>query len=157
MPRKKRAYKKHPVLPDYKYSSTLVSKLINIVMKDGKKLKAQNIVYAALDLVKQKTNKDPLEVLTKAIENLKPSLEVRPRRVGGATYQVPIEVRPERALSLAIRWLVKSCREVQGRPMYQKLADEIINAYNETGNAIKKKIEMHKMAEANKAFAHYRW
>ncbi len=155
--RKKKAYKKHVVLPDYKYNSVLVSKLINIILKDGKKLKAQNILYKALELVKEKTKKDPIEVLEKAIENLKPQLEVRSRRVGGATYQVPIEVRPERALSLALRWLVNACREQQGRPMFQKLADEIINAYNETGNAIKKKIETHKMAEANRAFAHYRW
>ncbi|MFN4245343.1 MAG: 30S ribosomal protein S7 [Brevinematia bacterium] len=155
--RKKKAYKKHVILPDYKYNSVLVSKLINIVLKDGKKLKAQNIVYKALELVREKTKKDPIEILEKAIENLKPQLEVRSRRVGGATYQVPMEVRPERALSLAIRWLVSACREQQGRPMFQKLADEIINAYNETGSAVKKKIETHKMAEANRAFAHYRW
>lgn len=155
--RKKKAYKKHPILPDHRYNSIVVSKLVNIVMKDGKKLKAQNIVYKALELVKDKTKKDPLQVLEKAIENLKPQLEVKSRRVGGATYQVPIEVRPERAFSLAVRWLVGACREVQGKPMYQKLSDEIINASNETGNAIKKKIETHKMAEANKAFAHYRW
>jgi len=155
--RKKKSYKRHTIYPDYRYNSVLVSKLINIVMKDGKKLKAQDIVYSAMDLVKEKTNKDPLEVLNKSIDNLKPALEVRSRRVGGATYQVPVEVRSERALSLALRWLVGSCRDVQGRPMYQKLADEIISAYNEAGNAIKKKIETHKMADANKAFAHYRW
>ncbi|MGC8965154.1 MAG: 30S ribosomal protein S7 [Brevinematia bacterium] len=155
--RKKKAYKKHEVLPDYKYGSIIVSKLINIIMKDGKKLKSQNIVYKALELVKEKTKKDPLEILEKAIENLKPQLEVRSRRVGGATYQVPVEVRPERAFSLAVRWLVGACREVQGKPMFEKLADEIIASYNESGNAIKKKIETHKMAESNKAFAHYRW
>lgn len=155
--RKKKAYKKHPIYPDHKYNSILVSKLINIVMKDGKKLKAQNIVYKALEIVKDKTKKNPIEILEKAIENLKPQLEVKSRRVGGATYQVPVEVRPERAFSLAVRWLVGACREQQGRPMFEKLADEIINAYNETGNAIKKKIETHKIAESNKAFAHYRW
>ncbi|MCX8028520.1 MAG: 30S ribosomal protein S7 [Brevinematales bacterium] len=155
--RKKKAYKKHIPLPDHKYNSVLVSKIINIIMKDGKKIKAQNIMYSALEIVKEKTKKDPLQVLEKAIENLQPQLEVRSRRVGGATYQVPVEVRPERALSLAIRWLVSACREQQGRPMTEKLADEIINAYNEQGNAIKKKIETHKMAESNKAFAHYRW
>lgn len=155
--RKKKAYKKHPVQPDHRYNSVLVAKLINIVMKDGKKLKAQNIVYKALDLVKEKTKKDPVEVLEKAIDNLKPQLEVKSRRVGGATYQVPVEVRPERAFSLAVRWLVGACREQQGKPMFVKLAEEIINSYNDTGNAIKKKIEMHKLAEANRAFAHYRW
>ncbi len=155
--RKKRSIKKHPVLPDSKYNSVTVAKLINVIMKDGKKIKAQNILYKAMDLVKEKTGKNPLEVLEKAIQNLKPELEVRSRRVGGATYQVPVEVRPERAFSLAIRWLVNASREKQGKPMYEKLAAEIIDAYNESGNAIKKKIEMHKMAEANKAFVHYRW
>lgn len=155
--RKKKAYKKHTPQPDHKYNSLLVSKIINVVMKDGKKLKAQKIVYKALEIVKEKTGKDPLEILEKAIENLKPQLEVRSRRIGGATYQIPVEVRPERALSLAIRWLVGASREQKGRPMFQKLADEIINAYNEQGNAMKKKIETHRMAEANKAFAHYRW
>lgn len=155
--RKKKAYKKHTPQPDHKYNSELVSKVINVVMKDGKKLKAQNIVYKALEIVKEKTKKNPLEILEKAIDNLKPQLEVRSRRVGGATYQIPVEVRPERALSLAIRWLVGACREQQGKEMFKKLADEIMNAYNEQGNAIKKKIETHKMAESNKAFAHYRW
>ncbi|MEN2998515.1 MAG: 30S ribosomal protein S7 [Brevinematia bacterium] len=155
--RKKKAYRRHEVLPDYRYGSVVVSKLINILMRDGKKLKAQKIAYKALDIVGERLKKDPIEVLSKAVENLKPQLEVRSRRVGGATYQVPVEVGEGRAFSLALRWLVGACREQQGRPMFQKLADEIVNAYNETGNAIKKKLEMHKMAEANKAFAHYRW
>ncbi|ACX52623.1 ribosomal protein S7 [Ammonifex degensii KC4] len=143
--------------PDPVYGSKLVAKLINKVMRDGKKSIAEWICYGAFDLIREKTGKDPVEVLEKAIENVKPVLEVRPRRVGGATYQVPIEVRPERQVSLAIRWLVEYARQRQGKSMIEKLAAEILDAYNGTGGAVKKRDETHRMAEANRAFAHYRW
>lgn len=153
--------------PDLVYGSELVQRVINRVMKKGKKSVAEKIVYKALDIVREKTGKDPLEVLEKAIENLKPEVEVRPRRVGGATYQVPIPVREARRLSLAIRWLVTYARGPEGRlepgyrrperTMAERLAGEIIDAYNGTGGAFRRKEEMHRMAEANKAFAHYRW
>lgn len=152
---------------DLLYNSELVQRVINRVMKKGKKSVAEKIVYKALDIVKEKTGKDPLEVLVKAVENLKPEVEVRPRRVGGATYQVPIPVREARRLSLAIRWLVTYARGPEGRleagyrrperTMADKLAGEIIDAYNGTGGAFRRKEEMHRMAEANRAFAHYRW
>lgn len=126
-------------------------------MWDGKKSLAQSIFYDAMDLIREKTGKDPLEILDKAVKNATPLLEVRPRRVGGATYQVPMEVRPERRNSLAIRWIVEYARERNERGMVQKIAAEIIDASNNTGGAVKKKEDTHKMAEANKAFAHYRW
>ncbi|MEN2985770.1 MAG: 30S ribosomal protein S7 [Thermodesulfovibrionaceae bacterium] len=148
---------KREVLPDPKYQSKLVSKLINVVMKDGKKSISEKICYGAFDIIKEKTGQDPLKVFKQAIENLKPVLEVRPRRVGGATYQVPMEVRPARRLSLALRWLVSYARQRKEKTMKEKLAAEILDAYNNTGSAIKKKEETHKMAEANRAFAHYRW
>lgn len=135
----------------------LVAKLINKVMWDGKKTTAQKIVYGAFDIIREKTKKDPLEVFRQAVENVKPVLEVRPRRVGGATYQVPIEVQEPRRTSLALRWIVEAARARKGRPMKEKLAEEIIAAYNNTGTAIKKKEDTHRMAEANRAFAHYRW
>jgi len=143
--------------PDPVYNSVLVQKLINKVMLDGKKSTAEKIVYGAMEIIRDKAKQDPLTVLEKAVQNLTPLLEVRPRRVGGATYQVPIEVPPRRGLSLALRWLVRAARERKGMPMRERLAAEILDALNNTGGAIKKKEEMHRMAEANKAFAHYRW
>jgi small subunit ribosomal protein S7 len=143
--------------PDPVYNSVLVQKLINKVMLDGKKSTAEKIVYGAMEIIRDKTKQDPLTVLEKAVQNLTPLLEVRPRRVGGATYQVPIEVPPRRGLSLALRWLVRAARERKGMPMRERLAAEVLDALNNTGGAIKKKEEMHRMAEANKAFAHYRW
>lgn len=143
--------------PDPVFGDVLVAKLINRVMWDGKKTIAQKIVYGAFDIIREKTKKDPLEVFRQAVENVKPVLEVRPRRVGGATYQVPIEVQEPRRTSLALRWIVEAARAKKGRPMKEKLAEEIIAAYNNTGTAIKKKEDTHRMAEANRAFAHYRW
>lgn len=143
--------------PDPVYNSVLVQKLINKVMLDGKKSIAEKIVYGAMEIIREKTKQDPLSVLEKAVQNVTPLLEVRPRRVGGATYQVPIEVPPRRGLSLALRWIVRAARERKGMPMKEKLAAEILDALNNTGGAIKKRDEMHRMAEANKAFAHYRW
>ncbi|ACI19333.1 30S ribosomal protein S7 [Dictyoglomus thermophilum] len=143
--------------PDPVYNSVLVQKLINKVMLDGKKSIAEKIVYGAMEIIREKTKQDPLVVLEKAVQNVTPLLEVRPRRVGGATYQVPIEVPPRRGLSLALRWIVRAARERKGMPMKERLALEILDALNNTGGAIKKRDEMHRMAEANKAFAHYRW
>ncbi|MEJ5227608.1 30S ribosomal protein S7 [Thermodesulfovibrio sp.] len=148
---------KREVLPDPKYQSKLVSKLINVIMKDGKKSTSERICYGAFEIIKEKTGSDPLKVFKQAIENLKPVLEVRPRRVGGATYQVPMEVRPNRRLSLALRWLSTYARQRKEKTMRERLAAEIIDAYNNVGSSIKKREETHKMAEANRAFAHYRW
>lgn len=145
------------ILPDPVYGDTLVSKLINKVMKDGKKSKAEKIVYGAFDIIKEKVGEDPLVVFHKAVENVKPIMEVRPRRVGGATYQVPMEVRTERQIHLVLKWIVDAARARSERGMVVKLANELIDAYNERGGAFKKKEDTHKMAEANKAFAHYRW
>ncbi|MFH1854496.1 MAG: 30S ribosomal protein S7 [Candidatus Omnitrophota bacterium] len=146
------------VLADPKYNSKLVTRFVNVIMKKGKKSKAEHIIYSALDIVASKTNnKDPLEALQKAIDNARPLLEIKPRRVGGATYQVPIEVNMERGSSIAMRWIRDFARQKKGRPMNEKLADEIIDSFNSQGSAIKKREDMHKMAEANKAFAHYRW
>lgn len=156
MPRKGKVERRE-VMPDPVYGDRLVSKFINMVMRKGKKSVAEKIVYGAFDLVKERTKEDPLKVFKKAVENAKPLLEVRSRRVGGATYQVPIEVRPERGLSLALRWLVYYAKIKTGKPMVEKLAEELIDAYNGRGGAVKKKEEVHRMAEANKAFAHYRW
>jgi len=149
--------KKNYLVQDAKYSSLLVSKFISILMKDGKKSIAQKIIYDAFDILEEKVKKPVLEVFNKAIENIKPELEVKSRRVGGATYQVPIEVRPERKVALAIRWVVGFARARTGKAMSEKLADELLDAYNNTGASIKKKEDTRKMAEANKAFAHYRW
>lgn len=158
---RRRRAEKRKIPPDPVYNSVLVQKFINMIMWDGKKTKAEKIVYGALDIVKRKLNKstpgEALEVLKKAIDNVKPSVEVRPRRVGGATFQVPVEVPPDRALSLAIRWIRDSARAKKGRPMREKLAQEILDAYRGEGAAVKKKEDTHKMAEANRAFAHYRW
>ncbi len=149
---------KRDVLPDPIYGSKLLTKLINQVMLDGKKSIAEEIVYGAFDIIKEKTGAEPLTIFTDALENVKPVLETKGRRVGGATYQVPMEIRPERRQTLGIRWIVTFARKRSGeRTMQEKLAGELLDAYNNTGNAIKKKEEMHRMAEANKAFAHYRW
>ena len=154
--RKRRAVKRD-VLADPIYNSNLVTKLINPIMQDGKKGTAQKILYNAFDMIKERTNQDPMEVFEKAMENIKPALEVKSRRVGGANYQVPIEVKPARSQALALRWLVNYSRLRGGHTMAENLANEIIDASNGVGAAVKKREDTHKMAEANKAFAHYRW
>ena len=154
--RKRRAVKRD-VLPDAIYKSKIVTKLINQIMQDGKKGTAQKIVYDAFDIIKEKTNEDPMVTFNKAMENIKPALEVKSRRVGGANYQVPVEVKPDRAQALAFRWLAQYARLRNGHSMAENLANEIIDASNGTGASVKKKEDTHKMAEANKAFAHYRW
>jgi small subunit ribosomal protein S7 len=155
--RRRRAEKKVRI-PDLHYNNKMVGELINMVMLKGKKSVAERIVYNALQTVKEQTaTQDELSVLNKAVENVRPLLEVKSRRVGGATYQVPIEVKAERGVSLALRWIRDYARARKGKPMQKKLAQEIIDAYKGTGNAVKKKEDTHKMAEANKAFAHYRW
>ena len=148
---------KREVLPDPMYRSVLVTKLINSIMLDGKKGVAQKVVYGAFDIVKEQTGKDPIEVFTTAMENIMPSLEVKARRVGGATYQVPMEVRPERRQTLGLRWLTTYSRKRSERTMKERLAGELMDAANNLGSAVKKREETHKMAESNKAFAHYRW
>ena len=148
---------KRDVLPDPLYNSKLVTRLINFVMLDGKKGVAQKIVYDAFDIVKEKTGKEPLEAFEEALENIMPLLEVKARRVGGSTYQVPMEVRPARRQTLGLRWIVGYARARSERTMKERLAGEIMDACNETGAAFKKKEDTHKMAEANKAFAHYRY
>ena len=145
------------LLPDPIYDSKVITKLVNQVMWDGKKSRAEEICYGAFDTIKEKTKKDPMDVFEEAMKNIMPVLEVKARRVGGANYQVPIEVRPERRLTLGIRWLVKYARSRSGRNMQGKLAGEIMDAANNAGAAVKKREDTHKMAEANKAFAHYRW
>jgi len=148
---------RRPVPPDPVYNSELVARLINKVMWDGKKSLAEKIVYRAFDIVAKKTGRDPVAVFEQALKNVMPSLEVRPRRVGGATYQVPIEVRPERRVSLGLRWIVEFARERNERTMIERLAGEILDASAGQGGAVKKKEDTHRMAEANRAFAHYRW
>ena len=148
---------KRDVLPDPIYNSKLVTKLVNNVMLDGKKGVAQKIVYDAFDIIKEKTAKDPVEVFEAAMENVMPVLEVKARRVGGATYQVPMEVRPERRQTLGLRWITSYSRLRSERTMKERLANEIMDAVNETGAAFKKREDTHRMAEANKAFAHFRW
>ena len=148
---------KREILPDPMYNSVLVTKLINSVMLDGKKGVAQKVVYGAFDIIQEKTGKEPVEVFTAAMENVMPSLEVKARRVGGATYQVPIEVRPERRQTLGLRWITAFARTRSERTMAERLAGEIMDAANNTGAAVKKREEVHKAAEANKAFAHFRW
>ncbi len=154
--RKKRATKRD-VLADPIYNSKVVTKLVNHIMKDGKKGTAQKIIYEAFDIVKEKTGEDAMVVFEKAMNNIKPSLEVKSRRVGGSNYQVPVEVKPDRAQALAFRWLAQYARLRNGHSMAENLANEIIDASNGTGASVKKKDDTHKMAEANKAFAHYRW
>ena len=148
---------KREVLPDPIYNSVLVTKLVNSIMLDGKKGVAQKVVYGAFDIIKEKTEKDPLDVFTTALENIMPSLEVKARRVGGATYQVPMEVRPERRQTLGLRWMTAYSRTRSERTMRERLAAEIMDAVNGNGGAAKKREDTHKMAEANRAFAHYRW
>jgi small subunit ribosomal protein S7 len=143
--------------PDPRYGDFLVAKFINIVMECGKKSIAERIVYDALDIVKEKTSKEPLEVFRAALDNVRPLLETKSRRVGGATYQVPVSVSEDRGYSLALRWIRSYSRDRKGKPMHEKVAQEIIDGYNKTGPSIKKREDMHKMAEANRAFAHYRW
>ena len=154
--RKRRAVKRD-VLADPIYNSKLVTKLVNRIMLDGKKGVAEKILYEAFDIVKDKTKEDPVSVFEKALENIKPQLEVKSKRVGGSNYQVPVEVSATRSQTLGLRWLVNYARLRNGHTMAQNLADEIIDASNGTGNAVKKREDTHRMAEANKAFAHYRW
>ncbi len=148
---------KREVLPDPMYHSVLVTKLINSIMLDGKKGVSQKVVYGAFDIIAEKTGKNPLEVFTQALDNIMPSLEVKARRVGGATYQVPIEVRADRRLTLGLRWLTNYSRNRGEKTMKERLAGEILDASNNTGSAVKKREDTHKMAESNRAFAHYRW
>ena len=145
------------VLPDPVYGSKVITKFVNQIMWDGKKGIAQSIVYDAFNIIEQKMGVAPIEVFNKAMENVMPSLEVKARRVGGSTYQVPMEIRPARRQTLAIRWIVMFARKRGEKTMVDKVAAELMDAYNNTGNAVKKKEDMHRMAEANKAFAHYRW
>ena len=148
---------KREILPDPLYNSVLVTKLVNSIMLDGKKGVAQKVVYGAFDIIKDKTGKEPLEVFTTAIENIMPSLETKSSRVGGSTYQVPMEVRPERRQTLGLRWLTSYSRNRGEKTMKERLAGEIMDAANNTGSAVKKREDTHKMAESNKAFAHFRW
>ena len=154
---RKRQATKRDVLADPIYNSKVVTKLVNHIMKDGKKGTAEKIIYNAFDIVKEKTGEEAMVVFEKAMNNIKPALEVKSRRVGGANYQVPVEVKPDRAQALAFRWLAQYARLRNGHSMAENLANEIIDASNGTGASVKKKEDTHKMAEANKAFAHYRW
>ena len=156
MPRRRVAAKRE-IRDDPKYGSQILAKFMNHVMESGKKAVAERIVYGALDTVKARKNSDPLEIFEKALDAIAPLVEVKSRRVGGATYQVPVEVRPSRRNALAMRWLVQYARSRGGRSMDEKLADELIDAANERGEAVKKREDTHRMADANKAFAHYRW
>jgi small subunit ribosomal protein S7 len=154
---RRRSAQKREVIPDPKYKDKLVAKFMNNLMLAGKKSLSEKIFYGAMDIIQEKGDEDPLGVFKKAVENVKPTLEVKSRRVGGATYQVPIEVRADRKLALAIRWLITHARARNERTMVERLANEFIDAANKRGNTIKKKEDVHRMAEANKAFAHYRW
>ena len=156
MPRR-RDVPKRPVTPDPKHGDKVIGRFINVIMRDGKKSTAENIIYGAFDMIESKMRSDPLAMFRRALENIRPRVEVKSRRVGGTTYQVPIEIRPERASSLAMRWLKENSRKRPGKNMAEKLANEIIDAANERGESVKKREDTHRMAEANKAFAHYRW
>lgn len=156
MPRR-REVAKRVILPDPKYSDRVVAKLVNIMMQDGKKSTAERALYNALDLVAQRANEEAVKVLKKSLDNIKPMLEVKSRRVGGSTYQVPVEVRADRRTSLAMRWLIRYANDRSEKTMTDKLAGEILDAYNNRGASVKKREDTHKMAEANRAFAHYRW
>ncbi len=156
MPRR-REVAKRIILPDPKYNDRIVAKLVNIMMQDGKKSTAERALYAALDLVGKRANEESVKVLKKSLDNIKPMLEVKSRRVGGSTYQVPIEVRADRRTSLAMRWLIKYANDRSEKTFTDKLAGEILDAFNNRGAAVKKREDTHKMAEANRAFAHYRW
>ena len=156
MSRKNRAPKRI-FYPEAKYQSLVLSKFINFIMYDGKKTTAEKIIYTALDQIKNKTKEDPIKIFDDAINNIRPNLEVRSRRVGGATYQVPMEVRPQRAQTLVMKWIVDSALKRNEKTMRERIANEIIDAHNNKGNAVKKREETHKMAEANRAFSHFRW
>jgi small subunit ribosomal protein S7 len=156
MPRR-REIRKREVLPDPKYHDPLVAKFMNGIMRKGKKSVAESIFYGALNIIQERIQSDPLKTFKQAMDNVKPVLEVRPRRVGGATYQVPVEVRPERKLALAIRWIIGYAKQRTEKTMEEKLSGELVDAANNRGAAVKKREDTHKMAEANKAFAHYRW
>ena len=156
MSRKKRAPKRN-FQPDTRYGSLVLSKFINFMMYDGKKTSAEKIIYTAFDQIKKKTNEDPLKIFDEAIKNVRPNLEVRSRRVGGATYQVPVEVKAKRSQALALRWIIDASRKRKDKKMSDKIFNEIYDAYQNRGSAIKKKEDTHKMAESNKAFAHFRW
>ena len=154
---RRRVAEKREVLPDPKYNSKLVSRFMVILLQDGKMSTAERICYGAFDILKEKTGSDPLKVFKTAVENVKPLLEVKPRRVGGATYQVPMEVRPQRKIALALRWIVSYARARKEKTMRERIAAELLEAFNNTGASVKKKEDTHRMAEANRAFAHYRW
>ncbi len=156
MPRRKYA-KKREIIPDPKFNNRLVARFINSLMRDGKKCLAESIFYKALDIIQDKTKEEPLGVFRQAINNIKPALEVKSRRVGGSTYQVPVEVRPNRRMSLAMRWLINYARQRKEHSMQERLAAELLDAFNNKGATVKKKEDTHRMAESNKAFAHYRW
>ncbi len=152
---RKKKIKKQFILPDHYYNNIMVAKFINQVMKQGKKAIARKIIYSAFNILKEKTKKEPLEIFDQAIKNVSPLLELKPRRVGGATYQVPKEMKESRQISLAMHWLIQAAKEKKGKPMKEKLAEELLNASNNTGNAVKKKENVHRMAEANSVFAHF--
>jgi small subunit ribosomal protein S7 len=154
---RRRVAEKRIILPDPKYHDVLVAKCINFIMRKGKKSLAERVLYEALDIIEKKMGEDPLKVFKSAIENVRPILEVRSRRVGGATYQIPVEVRYDRKITLSLRWVIEAARKRSEKTMQESLAAELMDAYKNTGTAIKKKEDTHKMAEANKAFAHYRW
>jgi small subunit ribosomal protein S7 len=156
MPRR-REVPKRKIHPDPKFNDRQVGRFTNVIMRDGKKSTAERIVYGAFGIIENKTRNDPLQMFRRALDNVRPRVEVKSRRVGGATYQVPVEVRPERATSLAMRWLVEYAQARPGKSMQDRLANELIDAANERGESVKKREDTHRMAEANKAFAHYRW
>jgi small subunit ribosomal protein S7 len=157
MPRKKRASLKRDILPDPKYQDVLVGKLINTLMWDGKKSLSEHVVYKCFDILQDKKNDDPVKVFKQALENIKPVVEVRSRRVGGATYQVPVDVRQDRRITLGLRWLIGASRSRGEKTMQERLAAELLGALENQGNAVKKREDTHRMAEANKAFAHFKW
>ena len=154
---RRRAAIKRKILPDHKFKDLVIAKFMNRIMEDGKKSVSERIVYGAFDIVLKKTSKEPLEFFHSALDNVKPNLEVKSRRVGGATYQVPMEVRPRRAQTLAMKWIVDSALKRNEKTMKERIASEIMDAHNNKGNAVKKREETHKMAEANRAFSHFRW
>ena len=156
MPRRK-VVAKRAVLPDPKYGDVFIARCVSVLMKQGKKSIAERIMYSALDVIRDRTGEEPLKVFRQAVDNVKPMLEVRSRRVGGSTYQIPVDVPPERRIALSMRWIVGGARSRGERGMVRRLAAELLDAYNNTGSAIKKREDTHRMAEANKAFAHYRW
>ena len=154
---RRRAAEKRTILPDHKYKDLILAKFMNRIMKDGKKSISEKIVYGAFEIVSKKTDKSPIDYFHSALDNVKPNLEVRSRRVGGATYQVPMEVRPRRAQALAMKWIVDSAEKRNEKTMRERVANEIVDAFNNKGNAVKKREETHKMAEVNRAFSHFRW